>query len=452
MPQKYKNRSLVYLLFYKRGFLNEDFSFVKSDIYRRLDKMRISRRHQIRDLINGAYIKVSALTLFLAFTVFIEIYESFTFAKFGFFPQQPFLDMEHSGQHIATRIANTSNTFILGNHTRDKGFVTHEGDSANAMGGIYFVPTSLDHTNATWVDIEYVYVCAYGGAATPEGRVFYPDFSNMLPRYAENGPVVGYYEDVVSIGSRWVVMYAHWVYDSLAPLLFMPQEVIDRSVFLLPVNSTIYMEALETFGFLRERGQILLLNSSEWVFAHHYHNVYNPEPVHGCLVWALKELSRKWRTQFGVKDMPAIDYAIYNRPKGNRHLADIEDWIFASSVRFPWIRWVLLEELYPTFGDSVKAYSRVKLLFAPTGSNFANMVFMNSGTAIVCALGDMGDVPVYAAAEVMHIWCISVSVPNMRHHGGPYGILNYEASLLATEKAIFAIDNQRWPKPEELEK
>ena len=394
---------------------------------------------------------MSTMLVIICITVISEILESH-FAHFSLFPQLTTLDMEHMNQAISTRVANISNVFIAGNHTRDKKYIYHEGDSANAMGGIYFLPSSLEHTNATWVDIEYVYVCAFGGCASSDGRIFYPDFSNMLPRYAENGPVVGFYTDVVSIGSRWVSMYAHWVYDALAPILFIPQEVIDRSVFLLPVNSTIYMEALETFGFLRERNQILLLNSSEWVFAQHFHTVYNPEPVHGCLVWGLKELRRKWRACFNESDAQAEDYAIYNRPEGNRHLADIEDWVYACNVRFPQFRWKLLEVLYPTFGESVKAYSHVKVLFAPTGSNFANMIFMNSGGAIVCALGDMSDQPVYAAAEVMNIWCVSVSVPNMRHHGGPYGILDYEATLSAMQRAIFAAEHQRWPTKEEMEK
>ena len=408
------------------------------------------RRSNLKNSLNYVYLRMNWIILLFLLTTISQFLES-KFAKFMLIPQAQQIEMEHMDRSIPTRIANSTNIFIPGNHTHDKKFIFHEGDSANAMGGIYFLPSALEHTNATWVDMEYVYVCAFGGCASADGRIYYPDEGSMLPRYAENGPVVGFFSDVVSIGSRWVSMYAHWVYDALAPILFIPQDVIDRSVFLLPVNSTIYIEAVETFGFKRERNQILFLNSSEWVFAQHFHTVYNPEPVHGCLVWGLKELRRKWRECFNETDAVGTDYAIYNRPEGNRHLADIDDWVFTCNMRFPQYRWILLEVLYPTFALSVKAYSHVKVLFAPTGSNFANMIFMNSGGAIVCALGDMSDQPVYAAAEVMNLWCVSVSVPNMRHHGGPYGILDYEITLVAMQRAIFAAENQRWPTKDELD-
>lgn len=271
----------------------------------------------------------------------------------------------------------------------------------------------------------------------------------MVPRFSETGPVVASLQNVVAMGSRWSVMYGHWICDCVMHVLFLPKDVIQKSTYLLPVNSTIYREALEVLGFSNDR--IMYLNTSQWVFAEHFHLVYTAEVVHGCMVWGCTELSRICKEKFDCLNITPTQYALYNRPPGNRHLANFSDFMFAVNVRFPHIRWIRLMTLYPTFKDSVIAYSQVKLLFGPTGSNCINMIFMKQETVVVCGAGDMNDGPVYGTAQACKIWMITFLVPGMRHHGLKPNYLNYELALNAIEKAIFVLDHQRWPTKDELE-
>lgn len=387
----------------------------------------------------------------LAFTMMVvvnEIIESFKFVKVEFHPQLTELEIKyqmHGGMKIEPE--TEVHTLILGNRNETKKYVNDEAHYEH-MGGIFFLETALDHTNATYVEVPYVYACSYGGCVRPEGRLNLYEVSNMLPRFGESGEVVGAYHDVIASGSRWSSMYGHWIFDCVLPLLFIPQDIIKRAVYCLPVNSSIYRGALEVLGFKPEN--VLYLNSSQWVFAEHFHTVFTPEMVHGCMVWCNQEFSKRAKTLYGCLEIKSTEYAFYNRPKGNRHLYNIEDFIFAASVRFPDIRWIQLMTLYPTFKDSVVAYSSVKLLFGPTGSNWANMLFMNPNTAACCGVGDMNDGPVYGAAEESNIWMITFLVPGMRHHGLKKNILNYEVALKAIEKALFVLEHQRWPTNTEV--
>ncbi|EAX99696.1 hypothetical protein TVAG_468660 [Trichomonas vaginalis G3] len=316
------------------------------------------------------------------------------------------------------------------------------------MSSVYFISTALNHTNATYVDFEYVYAGPYGGSANISGKLVYPSLENNLPHFGESGEVVAYYEDVISVGSKWVIMYGHWICDALAPLLFLPQEIMNKSIFLLPVNSSIYREALEVFGFSSDR--ILFLEHNQWVFAHHFHTVYNPETVQGCIHIGLKKLSNMMRKRFNTTNIVPTRYGFYNRPMGNRHFFNFFEFLEIAKFRFPEIRIFVLETLYPTFRESVIAYASCLMYFGPTGSNFANLVWMNPHTVCIVGFGNMHDDPVIANALIKNIWIVSFQVPGMYHHGSFTGTIDFPLAIKAINKGLFVLKNQRWPENNEI--
>ena len=433
----------------------KDFLFFFLFVKLKSDKMGISR---IIFGNEGTYLyKKQRYAFTVFFSMIIGYFCSFStckeysdnFIRFEAIPQiQKIRMLQQLRDNVHVNFTRVISTVIEGNPNETDKYLLNEGHYEN-QGAIFFAPSALERTNATYVEVPYVYVSAFSGALRPTGKVIFSDISITVPRYSENGPVVACLEHVIALGSRWSIMYGHWICDCVMHLLFMPKEVMQKATYLLPVNSSIYRGALEVFGFTDDR--IMYLNTSEWVFAEHFHIVYTPEMVHGCMVWGSRELARICKTRFECLNVTPTLYALYNRPPGNRHLANFQDFVFTVNVRFPHIRWVQLMTLYPTFKDSVIAYSHVKLLFGPTGSNYINMIFMSPGTATVCGVGDMNDGPVYGTAQSCFIWMVTFRVPGMRHHGLKPNYLDYELALTAIEKGIFVADHQRWPTKGELE-
>lgn len=365
--------------------------------------------------------------------------------NFDFYPQVDIFNISFIHLQIAKSPRNLINHYYEANYTEIEKYLCDDGKIPH-MSGVFFIPSALNHTNATYVDMEYVYACPYGGCANLDGRIFYPDKSNSIPRFGESGKVIKYLENVVSLGSKWSIMYGHWVCDVLAPIMFMPEEVINKSVFLLPVNSTIYAEAISLLGF----NEILFLKSNQWVFARHFHSVYNPEPVHGCIHYGLKALSNKIKGKLNASNVIPTNFGLYNRPMGNRHFFNFEEFIEICHLRFPDIKFYILETLYPTFRESVFAYASCKMYFGPTGSNFANLVWMSSKTVCVVGMGSMHDDPVIANALVMNIWMVTFLVPGMYHHGSFTGTIDFPLAIKAMNKGFFVLENQRWPNSHEV--
>lgn len=414
-----------------------------------MNNIRAMRKPQQKTIWNDPQSHMEVLIYIMVMTLLSYLHDYITVGELRAYPQFDRINLTFMHTRHKIDVVNETRTIIKGNHSDNKKYIL-EDEYQNRMGGIFFMNDSLERTNATYIDMTYVYVCAYGGATQEDGKIYFPERERMHPRFADSGQVVGYYDNVVAAGNRWVSMYAHWMYDCIAYILFIPEEIRKKSVFLLPVNSTIYSDAIETLGFNKSLGQILYLNSSQWVFARHFHTVYTPEPIHGCMVWAVSELGRKWRELYKANETVPTEYALYNRPYGNRYIAEFDDFCYSIKMRFPEYRWIKLETLYPTFRESVLAYSRVKFLFAPAGSNWANVIFMSKNTAACCAMADTNDVPVLAVCEIMNIWLSTFPIPGMRHHGGVSGRMDFEVAIKAVQKSLFALEHQRWPTNSEI--
>lgn len=414
-----------------------------------MNNIKSLRKPHQKSLWSDPHAHMEVLIYIMVATLMAIYYDYLTLGELRAYPQYNNITLSFMHTKYNIDVVNETRTIIKGNHESDKKYIL-EDEYQKRMGGIFFMNSSLERTNATYIDLMYVYVCAFGGCVQSDGKIYLPERDRIFLKLGEAGQVVGYYEHVAASGNRWAAMYAHWMYDCVAYLLFIPEEIRKKSVFLLPVNSTIYSEAVETLGFNKSLGQILYLNSSQWVFARHFHTVYTPESIHGCMIWAVHELGRKWKELYGLNATVPTDYALYNRPYGNRYIIEFDDFCYSIQMRFPEYRWIKLQTLYPTFKESVIAYSHVKLLFAPAGSNWANVIFMNKNTAAVCAMADTNDIPVLAVCEVMNIWLSTFPIPGMRHHGGVSGKMDLEIAIKAVQKALFALDHGRWPTTTEI--
>ena len=335
-----------------------------------------------------------------------------------------------------------NNTVIQGNHSKDEEYVLPAG-SPPFSSAVYYIRSSLMRANSTYAIINNVYVQPAGAFGTDSFMYQYPNLEHddLLHILALGGRVIGNYSDVISINNRWCDVFAHFLFDAVAPLAFVPIDVLKTAKIILLQPSVMYFQILESIGISND--QIIPMRTNEFIYAQRIHTILNPEPIHGSMIYGLGWLRKTISNKFQLDKIQPIYFGLYNRPKGsNRHILKFKSFIKECKKKYKNV--YVLPYLHKSLQKCVSCYASIKILFGPTGSNLANMIYMKEECGVVAALGDLKDLPMEACAEVLHMWMITFTVDKMGHHSKRKAPLNHTRAFIAIDYVMYAVEYKKW--------
>lgn len=299
-----------------------------------------------------------------------------------------------------------------------------------------FNESALNNTRAAYVHLRYIYTQHKAGVATEYGQ---HDIKGE--RYSDvcgnDGQLTYIADHFIAVGHNWCTRYAHFVYDAVLPLFLIPLDIINKAYIINNGPRNIPKQFFEIMGISSDR----IISKRGYILAINYHMIWTPHEVHGCISF-LPKLGKKVLDYYGIKCKPSM-YCVQNRNSPKRKIINIDELMDALNKTYSKYEWSLLPEAND-LNKIAKSFSQVKCIFMTTGSGFSNTMFMENGTGVVCAQGNVRDTPVFAACIVMGVFCSAYRVKNVEH-----GTMNWNLSvadaLEAVDKVLYAIENHKFP-------
>lgn len=254
-------------------------------------------------------------------------------------------------------------------------------------------------------------------------------------------PATQSYDHVIYLYSCWTA-YGHIIGDCMCELVLIPEDIVNKSVFVTRKEFAQIGDHLEAIGYPRDK----LILSDDWIHCQNLYTLVSREPENALNVIALPKLARLYAKKMGLDQLEQDQCALQNREKGKfRHIANLGEVRDSLNEMMPFFFWFVLDHDPCNLIDNARALAQTKILVCPSGSNAMNIIFMrpNSG---VCLIGSgTTDIPNMAVAYSCGIWVINPLNPGVSHYKTDDAYCNVEQTVYSVRCLIYAVRNGFWP-------
>ena len=302
----------------------------------------------------------------------------------------------------------------------------------------------IEETNSTYYVLKNCYVNRLGGIVM-NNDTFYQVPGPNSQTAAHPGRVVGCYDSVISLSSRFSLMFGHWMKDTLAPLFLLPEKVLNTSMLLISAYPSFSLETLEILGFDTNR-TILLPHFADYIFAKEVHTIAGEQSFLCHFGIPLINLSKRFRKALNLSNEKPNRYTMFNRPEGKfRRIVNFDDLVIAVKKIYFEKSWEIWPSTFESTKMAAKHWNEAILVFSPTGSNIDNAIFMQKGSALCTPCADWYDFAVVGVSQVIGLWHVIYSVEEWDHFGDCSAPIDIDLSIEMIGRAIYAAENQKWP-------
>ena len=333
-------------------------------------------------------------------------------------------------------------TTVIKEENKNSKYILNTGK----LGAAVYCPRDSHYiTNTTYAVVPNVYVGLYSGFGNETNYIDVNDPPGVITfRVASfEGNVRKVCDNLIAVGHRWCRVFGHFVMDILVTMLFLPTDVFHNSKLLLSANITRYKELYTAIGFRND--QFIFMEKNEFIFANKLHTIINHQPIHGNIVLGMRELGDKIKKYYHHENIEAKYIGLQNRViNRSRHIANFNDVVKECQNKYG-DEIVVIQDVHATLSDAIKIFASMRVLFGPSGSNFANMIYMKEGCAIVMACANWMNGSFTALSIGLNIWCVCMNIKHMSHwHYTPNCNIEVDKVLLAIDAADYASKNQKW--------
>ena len=224
----------------------------------------------------------------------------------------------------------------------------------------------------------------------------------------------------------------------------MPEDIINKSMILIPYNLNEAKEYLEIFNIPLSK---VLSYPYTWYYAYNLYMILPLEPVNSMNLYSFQKVIQKLRNAFNVNNIIGTRYIITNRrPKNPRYIRNFP--ILARSIRalITEVHWEVIKPIYESVEQTAKTVATFKVWVAPSGSMLMNMIYMNfnktTGLCMICS--DCVDYPNCGLAVTLDIWTISFTNKFLHHVIGG-GCCDVSYGLTCVRRILYAVKYGKWP-------
>lgn len=197
------------------------------------------------------------------------------------------------------------------------------------------------------------------------GKNGFVEFPEPINRHTGYGPVVGVYENIIALGHWNSIQFAHWIYDTLSPLMLIPESIRKLSHIIVSGEVDLGIETLMILGFNRD--QLIVIPYNTYVFSYNLHVVCKPTTHNAYWSTAMLNLSKLLYARLNLSNDSPLTYALLNRPNGTRrNIHNFNFFVKEVLKKFPEYNWVIFPDPFKTFREAARKWCSVKVLFSPT--------------------------------------------------------------------------------------
>ena len=303
--------------------------------------------------------------------------------------------------------------------------------------------------NQTYIEAYQVYVNGIGGFSIENNFYtmrYFPCWKNVERLRNFTGNVVSHYPHVIVLGyNECIRKFGHLVEDFFQPFVLLPQEVISTAHVLCAGFQPVFDEFLDIFSIPQERR--IKIKKSDWIACDKIYTYINPLIYLNFYGIATKQLKILFHETYKLDNITATRYYLGNRGYYKpRYVHNFDEVCNSVRLRFPNIKWEILTDDCYSLSDAAKAWSSVKFLFAPTGSNIVKCIFMKDKTFIICIGTHMPDYSIAMFTTACNIYSIHYFGLRCMHLSGNGTSINAELAVKMINYGIDFLQTHKWPQ------
>ena len=313
----------------------------------------------------------------------------------------------------------------------------------SANHSLYYYPSAVGREYSFYVHLKHVYCTPSKGIATNDNLIYTNDVGKIerLVQVFSNQT----FEHVVFLFSSWGDVFGHWLQDCMPALLFIPQNIINKSMIMVSINLPTAKQWLEPFGINESR---IISDTRYWYYTQNLYLYYQLEKFHGSTIYSMQKLIKVLRKHFKVNDIKGTKYVLSNKARTEfRSFSNFNELFIQTCQTFPEYKWELQEWDYSNVSKLALHVAEIKVLISPSGSKTYYSIFMNHDLScgIVQLMATTIDYPCFGLGITLDIWQIGFTHPN-RTHWFKWLPCNISYTLTNTKRILYAVKYHKWPE------
>ena len=320
----------------------------------------------------------------------------------------------------------------------------HQIMPVKANGFVELYSSSIARELCRFIHIKDMYCCPNKGFAYGDKQVIiYGKFS--LPKIDS----IEYYENIVYLYSEWGNIFGHFVHDSLSQLIYIPKNIIEKSMIMITFNINSAMQFFELFNISKTQ---VLYDKNKWYFTKNLYMCYSIEPHNGFNMYSFPKIVKFLRKKLNVSKIQATRYIFMNRKKWEiRYILNFNDFYICAKNQYPTLKWEIENLNYSSLQNIANIFASIKLLVTPAGSHTIYMIFMNRNyTAGICLIqSEWIDLPNYITGYNNEIW-INGFCNNWRHFDYTPHNCSISIGMRTLNNLYNAVIHQKWDNESEI--
>ena len=311
--------------------------------------------------------------------------------------------------------------------------------SKNASDAICFFGSSVYREYSRYIHLKNAYCSSMRMIAKGSHLLWisHNNFQDSVKRM----PTRCRYKNIVFLYSGCGDIFGHFLQDSLPAMLFIPREIIDESMILVPFKN--YMIWLKYFDIDPSK---VIYDPTSWFYANNLYIYGSVEPMNSMNIYSFKKLVIYLKEKLNVNNLKGTRYVLSNRKKTlRRSISNFDELVKLTKENWPQYNWENDKSDETNIESFSKNMATTKLLVAPSGSKLMNILFMNNDFSCgVCVITTCSvDYPNFGLGLSLNIWMIGF-VSKINHYV-PNQPCDIPYGLVSIRRLLYALENHSWP-------
>ena len=262
-----------------------------------------------------------------------------------------------------------------------------------------------------------------------------------------NGSFEASYPEGIYISTRQRNMFGHLLKDIFGPLLYVPNEVLKTVPFVVTSRLDVTYDLLKAFG-VNISNVIKFKGEENYIHLDKMYTVSMPDAVNWAHGYTLRKLSQRLKESFNISNTKATKYVLMNREAALRNLANFKEFVNVVNHTYSEYDWEVWEDKQRSLCDVARMWNTAKFLFAPTGSNLDNCIFMQPHSTIHALFFDWYDFPIVSAVYSMEIFLVATRNRSCRHFRLGKCYVNFAKTLRDMRVSLYSARYECFPPRE----
>ena len=259
-----------------------------------------------------------------------------------------------------------------------------------------------------------------------------------------HGGVEGYYKEGIYFGNAFTKMYGHLIKDTFGPLQYIPKDILKTVPFIITTNLEIVYEIMNIFE-MNTSNVITFKSPDSYIHFDKIYTVALKDSVNYNHGYTMQKLSKLMRRKLNLSNEKPTKYVLTNRNSIKRKLYNFDDFAELVNSTYSEYKWEVWNDSHGKLVQTARRWNTIKFIFAPTGSNLDNCIFMQPLTTIHALFFDWYDHPIVASVYSMHIFLVVTPNRSCKHFVEQKCYIDFKETIRDMKSSLYIADHGHFP-------